>query len=376
MTDQDLLETPALVVDLDRMSRNLDRVAAYASQHGLALRPHIKTHKSPLLAREQLQRGAAGLTCATPFEAEVMSEVCDDLLVMYPPVGATRADRLARVARDVRLTVALDSETAANELARASAGAGSTVHVLVELDAGMHRVGIPVIEDAVRLAQLVSSLPALELAGIAFYPGHVRGHVSEHGAQLDALNQFVGEARAAFARYQLPLRVVSAGSTPTLFETHEIRGVTEMRPGTYIFNDRTTAEIGACGWDDCALTVLATVVSTTIPGQAVVDAGSKALGREPLRTGGGSSAADGFGCLKDRREVVVQSMSEEHGILDVSKSEWRPRVGDRVYVVPNHVCIAVHLADVVYGIREGALVSSWPVAARGRGQPVLADLGR
>ncbi|MGH7637009.1 MAG: alanine racemase [Gemmatimonadaceae bacterium] len=374
MTDQDLLETPSLVVDLDRMSRNLDRVAAYASQHGLALRPHIKTHKSPLLASEQLQRGASGLTCATPFEAEVMSEVCNDLLVMYPPVGTTRAERLARVARDVRLTVALDSEAAANELTRAATGAGSTVHVLVELDAGMHRVGIPVIEDAVRLAQLVSSLPALELAGIAFYPGHVRGHVSEHGAQLDALNQFVGQACAAFARHQLPLRVVSAGSTPTLFETHEIRGVTEMRPGTYIFNDRTTAEIGACGWDDCALTVLATVVSTAIPGQAVVDAGSKALGREPLRGAGG--AADGFGCLKDRREVVVQSMSEEHGILDVSKSEWRPRVGDRVHVIPNHVCIVVHLADVVYGVREGALVSSWPVAARGRGQPVLADLGR
>lgn len=157
-----------------------------------------------------------------------------------------------------------------------------------------------------------------------------------------------------------------------MFETHEMEGVTEMRPGTYIFNDRTTAEIGACGWDDCALTVLATVVSTAVPGQAVIDAGSKALGREPMRGG----AAAGFGCLMDRREVVVQSMSEEHGILDVSKSGWRPEVGDRVHVIPNHVCIAVHLADVVYGVRGGALVSSWPVAARGRGQPVLADLGR
>lgn len=372
VTDQDALETPSLVVDLDRMSRNLDRVAEYARKHGLALRPHIKTHKSPLLARLQLERGAAGLTCATPFEAEVMSEVCDDLLVMYPPVGATRADRLARVARDVRLTVALDSEVAANELSRAVAVAGSTAHVLVELDAGMHRVGISVLEDAVRLARLLSALPGLEFAGIAFYPGHVRAHVSEHGGQLDALNHFVARARAAFERHQLPLEVVSAGSTPTLFETHEIEGVTEMRPGTYIFNDRTTAEIGACGWDDCALTLLATVVSTAVSGQAVIDTGSKALGREPMRGG----AADGFGCLRDRREVVVQSMSEEHGILDLSNSEWRPRVGDRVHVIPNHVCIAVHLADVVYGVRDGSVVSSWPVAARGRGQPVLADLGR
>ena len=145
-----------------------------------------------------------------------------------------------------------------------------------------------------------------------------------------------------------------------------------MRPGTYVFNDRTTAEIGACSWDDCALTVLATVVSTAVPRQAVVDTGSKALGREPLRGG----SADGFGCVEDRRDVVVQSMSEEHGILDLSKTDWRPRVGDRVRIIPNHVCIAVHLADVVYGTRDGVLSSSWPVAARGRGQPVLADPGR
>ena len=145
-----------------------------------------------------------------------------------------------------------------------------------------------------------------------------------------------------------------------------------MRPGTYVFNDRTTAEIGACTWDDCALTVLATVVSTAVPGQAVVDAGSKALGREPLRGG----SADGFGCLEHRRDVVVQSMSEEHGVLDLSGSDWRPRVGERVRIIPNHVCIVVHLADVVYGIRDGGVSSSWPVAARGRGQPVLADLGR
>ena len=372
MTELDQLETPALVVDLDRMERNLDRVAEYAKKHGLALRPHIKTHKSPVLAREQLQRGAAGLTCATPFEAEVMRDVCDDLLVMYPPVGPRRADRLARVARDVRLTVALDSEIAAQELSRAAQDAGSVVHVLIELDAGMHRVGIPIIDDAVRLARVVRSLPKLELDGMAFYPGHVRAHVSEHERQLDELGRFVLRAREVFVREGVPLRVVSAGSTPTLFETHEIQGVTEMRPGTYIFNDRTTAEIGACGWQDCALTVLATVVSTAVPGQAVVDTGSKALGREPLRGG----SAEGFGCVEDRREIVVQTMSEEHGILDLSRSDWRPRVGERVRIIPNHVCIVVHLADIVYGRRDAAVVSSWPVAARGRGQPVLAGLGR
>lgn len=366
------LETPALLVDIARMERNLDRAAAYARDHGLALRPHIKTHKSPVLAREQLRRGSAGLTCATVHEAEVMAEVCDDLLIMYPPVGAPRAARVAALARRATVTVSLDSETAARDLSRAAEVAGSSVRVLVELDAGMHRVGVQSVADAVMLGQLVRQLPRLELAGIAFYPGHVRGPVSEHGPHLAGLAAFVRDARTGFEAVGLPVSTVSAGSTPTMWETHRIPGVTEMRPGTYIFNDRTTADIGACALDDCALTVLATVVSTAVPDQAVIDAGTKALGREPVR----GAASEGFGCLWERPDVVVKAMSEEHGLLDLSRTAWRPSVGDRVQVVPNHVCIVVHLADIVYGVRGGAVESSWPVTARGRGQPALAALGR
>jgi D-serine deaminase-like pyridoxal phosphate-dependent protein len=147
-----------------------------------------------------------------------------------------------------------------------------------------------------------------------------------------------------------------------MLRSHEMRSVTEVRPGTYVYNDRTTAEVGACEWDDCALTVLATVVSTSVPGQAVIDAGSKALGREPVR----GSAGDGHGALLDRRDVVVRTMSEEHGILDLGDTAWRPRIGDQVRVVPNHVCIVVHLNDTIHGIRGTAVESSWAVAARGR----------
>lgn len=362
------LETPALLVDLDRMERNLDRAAAYARQHGLRLRPHTKTHKSPVLAREQLARGAAGLTCATVFEAEVMADVCDDILIMYPPVGPRRAARVAELARRARVTVALDSETAARDASRAATAAGSSVRVLIEIDAGMHRVGVQSLGDAVALARTTAALPGLELAGIAFYPGHVRAHVAEHAPQLAELSSFARSARSAFEEAGLPVPVLSAGSTPTIWETHLIPGVTEMRPGTYIFNDRTTAEIGACTMDDCALTVLATVVSTAVPDQAVIDAGTKALGREPVR----GVPGEGFGCLLERPDVVVKGMSEEHGLLDLSRTGWRPRVGDRVRVVPNHVCIAVHLADTVYGVRGGVAETSWPVAARGR---ALAELG-
>ena len=369
MISIDELETPALLVDLDRMERNLDKAADYSRQHGIALRPHIKTHKSTVLAAEQLRRGAVGVTCATPFEAEVMSDVTQDVLVMYPPVGP-RASRLAQLARDVRLTVALDSEEAARDVSQAAMTADATVRVLVEMDAGMHRVGVKTNEDVVALARFVESLPRLEVAGIAFYPGHVRGPVAEHGPELRAVGRRL-EAVLRLMRAGFENLVVSAGSTPTMWQTHLIDGVTEMRPGTYIFNDRTTALIGACTMEECALTVLATVVSTAVPGQAVIDAGSKALGREPLR--GNSGPEDGFGSLLDDPTVTVKSMSEEHGILDLSRSSWRPRVGERVRVVPNHVCIVVHLADVVYGVREGAVISSWPVAARGRGQPGVGD---
>ncbi|HEX4683454.1 MAG TPA: alanine racemase [Gemmatimonadaceae bacterium] len=363
------LETPVPVVDLDRLDRNLGRAAEYATTHDLALRPHIKTHKSPRIAAEQVRRGAVGVTCATPFEAEVMSGVCNDVLVAYPPVGARRAARLAALPESVTLTVALDSMRAIEDIAAAAQAADRPVRVYVELDLGMHRVGTPKVDEAVNLARAVCTHPPLDFAGIAFYPGHVREAVDRQRPKLEDLSRALGGALDAFERAGVPPRVVSGGSTPTLWHTHEIHGVTEFRPGTYVYNDRTTAEIGACAWDDCALTVLATVVSTAVPGQAVIDAGTKALGREPMR---GSDTADGFGAVLDHPEVVVKSMSEEHGMLDLSKSTWQPAVGDRVRIVPNHVCIVVHLNDVIAGIRGDAVETTWPVAARGRGYHIDA----
>jgi D-serine deaminase-like pyridoxal phosphate-dependent protein len=358
------LETPLPVVDLDRLGRNLDRAAAYATTHGLALRPHVKTHKSPRIASEQLRRGAVGLTCATPFEAEVMSDVCDDILLAYPPVGAKRAARLAALRDSVRVTVALDSARAITDLAAAARSAGRPIGVYVELDLGMHRVGLPVVNDAIAIARAIESSAPLEFAGIAFYPGHVREPVGQQTLKLEELSATLASALAAFDSAGLHPGVVSGGSTPTLWNTHEIAGVTEFRPGTYVYNDRTTAAIGACEWDDCALTVLATVVSTAVPGQAVIDAGTKALGREPMR---GADTAEGFGCVLGQTDVVVKSMSEEHGMLDLSKTSWRPEVGQRVRIIPNHVCIVVHLNDVIAGLRGDMVETSWPVAARGRG---------
>jgi D-serine deaminase-like pyridoxal phosphate-dependent protein len=365
----DMLETPAAVVDLGRMERNLQRAADYTKEHGLSLRPHVKTHKSPLIAARQVGLGAVGLTCATPFEAEVMSQAGDDLLLAYPPVGSVRAARIARLAASARVTVALDSERAIADIASAARDAGVTVGVYVELDLGMRRVGVPEASAAIALARKVIAEPSLEYRGIAFYPGHVREPVADQDAALRAVGESLGRSLDELKRADVAPRVVSGGSTPTLWRSHEIPGVTEIRPGTYVFNDRTTAAVGACERDDCALTVLATVVSTAVPGQAVIDAGTKALGREPMR----GVEGEGFGALRDRPEVVVARMSEEHGILDLARTDWRPRVGDRVRVVPNHVCIVVHLNDVVYGAHGATVERSWRVEARGRGQRELAS---
>jgi D-serine deaminase-like pyridoxal phosphate-dependent protein len=357
------IETPIPVVDLDRLARNLDRAAEYATAHGLALRPHIKTHKSPAIAAEQLRRGAVGLTCATPFEAEVMSEGCNDILVAYPPVGARRAARIASLPERVKVTVALDSPEAVESIAAAARAADRPVSVYIELDLGMHRVGVQAVDTAIALAKMVIDRVPLRFGGIAFYPGHVREPVDQQTLKLEELNALVRSAIEAFDRAGLHPPAVSGGSTPTMWNTHELTGVTEFRPGTYVYNDRTTAAIGACAWDDCAFTVLATVVSTAVPGQAVIDAGTKALGREPMR---GADAAEGFGCLLDQTDVIVKGMSEEHGILDLSRTAWRPAVGERVRVIPNHVCIVTHLNDVIAGVRGHAVETTWPVSARGR----------
>jgi D-serine deaminase-like pyridoxal phosphate-dependent protein len=363
------LETPILLVDLDRLERNLDRMAAYALSYGLDLRPHTKTHKSPRVASEQIRRGAVGLTCATLLEAEVMAEVSEDILLAYPPVGVSKLQRLLGLPDEVELTVALDSIEVAETLARAAGERNRPVGVYVELDLGMHRVGLPLLEDAVALARFVTARPPLRYRGITFYPGHIRSSVGHQDEEIALLNTRIQAAIEALDQAGLRPEVVSGGSTPTISRSHEIDALTEIRPGTYVYNDRITHETGACSWEDCALTVLATVVSRAVPGQAVIDAGTKALGREPA-----ARPENGFAAVLDRPEVTVQRMSEEHGILDLRDSDWHPEVGEQVRLVPNHVCIVVHLHEMIYGIRGDQIETTWPVSARGR-QPQRRSVG-
>lgn len=358
------LETPAALVDLDRVELNLQRVNDYVRQHGLAWRPHTKTHKVPELAALQLRAGASGITVATPHEAEVMASVADDIFLAYPPVGAARLARLMRLPSRVRLSVGLDSREALQGLSATAKAAGRTVGVLVELDLGMRRVGVQSPEEAVALAREIAATEAVEYRGITFYPGHLRVSRIELSAAMERvsfkLSQFVDALVGAGLRPQ----VVSGGSTPTLWRSHEVGGLTEIRPGINIFNDRNTEGLGACDWDECAYSVLATVVSTAVPGQAVIDAGSKALAKEESAVPWG-----GYGVLLDRPEVVVRSVSEEHGQLELAGTRWKPRVGDRVRVVPNHVCTSVNLHERLWAVRGDRVEGSWAVAGRGWGAP-------
>jgi len=293
-----------------------------------------------------------------------MSSACDDLLLAHPPVGAAKLRRVLSIDRDVTLTVALDSIEAAEPLAEAADAMQRTVGVYVEVDVGMRRVGVRTPAEVVAIARRLKALDPLQYRGIAFYPGHIRQHLTAQDEALARLRDDLAGLLQVLGDAGLSPAVVSGGSTPAAWRMHEVTGVTEVRPGTYVYNDRATEALGACAWEDCALTVLATVVSTAIPGQAVVDAGSKALGREPL-----PDAAAGYGVLADHPDVRVVRMSEEHGILEIGNSAWRPRVGDVVRIVPNHVCIVVHLNDVIHGMRGDVVEVSWPVIARGRVVP-------
>lgn len=354
------VETPAGIVDLSRARANAERVAAYCRDHGLSWRPHVKTHKCTSVARIQLEAGVGGLTVATPREAEVMATVCDDLLLAYPLIGDSKLDRVMALPEGVRLTVGLDSGVALRATATAAARAGRSVRVLVEIDLGMRRVGLETPEEAVRLAELVQELDGVTYGGLMFYPGHIRVPQQEQSEGLRALARDLAGFLEALQRAGLPTGVVSGGSTPTIWRSHEIPGLTEIRAGTCIFYDREDLTLGVARPEDMAYTVLATVVSTSVSGQAVIDAGSKALSKE------GRGADEGFGVLLDHPDVVLKGVSEEHGVLDITRTDWRPQVGEKVQVLPNHVCVSVNLQEHLLVLSDGG-VREWSLEARGRG---------
>lgn len=360
------LSTPALVIDLDVLERNLDRMAAYCREHGLDLRPHTKTHKTPEVARLQIERGAAGLTVAKVGEAEVMAAGTSteqaEILVAYPIYGSEKLRRLAELARTRRILLSLDSETTARELARAATEGGSSFGVLVEFDAGLRRCGLEPGPDCVDLARKIEALPGLELRGLMTYYGNIWGTEAERREEARRVAVRVRRALSAFAEAGMPVGIVSAGSTPSAFLSHEIPGITEIRPGTYVYNDLNTYYQGVCGLEDCAARVVTTVVSTAVSGRAMIDAGSKTLSSDLL----GSGPKTGHGYVVEAPDAKLIKLNEEHGHLDISGSAHRFQVGEVLTVIPNHVCTCVNMHDEVFVARQEEVVGCWGVRARGK----------
>jgi D-serine deaminase-like pyridoxal phosphate-dependent protein len=356
------LDTPAILIDLDIMERNLRKLSDYSREHGFRVRPHTKTHKIPALARKQIGLGAAGLTVAKVGEAEVMlAAQPTDLLIAYPTIGARKLDRLMQVAKQTAVSMSLDSLFVAQQLSEAASAHGVEIGVLAEVDVGLGRVGVPA-GELLELIRGIARLPNLRFDGIAFYPGQVKSLDEEGRQALNNVGKLLDGILSDLRRAGFTPRIVSGGSTPTLFHSHQLPGLNEVRPGTYIFNDRNTVLSGACALEECAASILVTVVSIAKAGQMIIDGGSKTFSSD--RPTAGSEVS--FGHVVEAPQALFTKMNEEHGFVDLQKADRKFGVGDRVRIIPNHICVAMNLHECVYGVRGGVVEQTWRVEARGK----------
>lgn len=353
----DRVDTPMPIVLVDVMQRNIDRMQAFASEHDLDLRPHVKTHKCVEIGRLQVEAGAVGITAGNVGEAEVFAGAgFDDVFLAYPvwPSG-TKGDRLRRLAQTARMRVGVDNVAAIDALAGAMGDEPGRLQVVVEIDCGARRSGAPP-EAAGDLARAARSR-GLVSAGIYTYPG--QGSAGPGSREPAAQDQEAGLTAAvrSLAGVGMSAEVVSAGSTPTVaFSTGS--PITEIRPGEYVFCDLDNTRLGACTEDQIALFVAATVVSDWVPNQLILDVGTKALGRE-------GNPEKGYGGIAGSNAVLAR-LNEYHGFVAVPGGESRPKVGTVVPVVPNHVCpVVASFEELLVTDTEGAMLDRWPVAARG-----------
>jgi D-serine deaminase-like pyridoxal phosphate-dependent protein len=343
--------TPAVVIDLDRVEGNVARVQAQCDRAGMANRPHIKTHKIPALAKLQIENGARGITCQKLGEAEVMADAgIDDILVSYNLIGEARAARLGQLAKRCNITVAADNPVTLASYAAAGRIAGRPIEVVIECDTGRKRAGVETAREAVALAAEIKANPDLSFAGFLFYPTE---------QSWPETQTFYDDALAGVRAMGLEPRIVSTGGTPNLVNMGGLKGATEHRAGTYIFNDRMTMAAGAATIDDCALHVFATVVSRAGAERGIIDAGSKTLTSD---IGG----LDGHGLILEHPQARIKGFAEEHGFLDLTGLNNKPMVGDVVRVIPNHVCVVVNMVDRLIAVRKNEIVDILPVAARGK----------
>lgn len=345
MTTIDELETPSVLIDLDRMEQNIARMQDYCNQHGLGFRPHMKTHKIPDIARLQIEAGAVGIACQKLTEAQVfIDEGFDNIQIPYNIVGPQKTARLADMSIYNRITVSADHPAVISGLADAARANGITIRVMVDLVTEIQRTGAPV-DEMVTLAKLIDDDENLHFAGILVYPSNpsIRPQLQE---ALNALNQA-----------GIGVDSVSGGGLGASFHAHEIPELTEIRVGTYVFNDWGSVVKGWASLDNCAMSVLATVVSRPTPDRVILDSGNKTLAADRIN--------DGHGYIVEYPESHIYQLNEEHGIVDMSQCAERPIIGERVHIIPVHTCVVTNLHNQIYGVRGNEIEVIWPVAARG-----------
>jgi D-serine deaminase-like pyridoxal phosphate-dependent protein len=355
------LDTPCTIIAGNVVERNIGRMADYCRQHRISLRPHTKTHKSQRIAQLQLNAGAVGLTVAKPGESQVMSELGAEVLVAYPSVTKASLNAVRSAVADTNMIVALDSVDAAARLDDILVSSGKRAGVLIDIDVGLHRTGLQTPDESAHLAQAVAKSRHLRLDGLFCYPGHIWSPIAEQAAPLADVDGIIQQHLDLWRTKGLEARIVSAGSTPTACQSHLAPSVNEIRPGTYVFNDLNTLRGGYCRLEDCAVRFVATVVSNAVPGQVVIDAGAKTLAADRCI----SAPDSGHGLIVEYPDARISHLSEEHGQVDVSKCDKRPQVGDRVTIVPNHVCPTINLTDFAWWLTENG-VEQLTIDARGK----------
>lgn len=358
------VDTPTLIVSEEILHRNIAEMSSFAKSVGVNLRPHIKTHKSTQIARLQIAAGAIGITCAKVGEAEVMVEQAgaEDVLIAYPTIGEAKYRRIVALMERARIAIAVDSLDAAQTISAAMARHDRSVDLYIEVNTGQNRSGVMVGDEAVRFALDVARHPNVNLVGIMTHEGHVNsldlGTIE--AAAIEAGERMVDTAGRIRA-HGIELPTVSVGSTPAASITTTVQGITEARPGTYVFNDNSLFRFGD-RWtvQDCAARFVATVVSRTAPDRCIVDTGSKSLAMDP------SKSRPGHGYIVGHPDVIISRLSEEHGVCELPDGEEGFNVGDRVEIIPNHICPTVNLMDEMSIVRGGQIVDTWKVAARGK----------
>ena len=358
------LDTPALLFDLDVVERNVAEMAAVAREAGVALRPHTKTHKSPEIARLQIDAGARGLTAAKLGEAEVMADAgLTDLLIAYPIVGALKLARLGALLDRATILVSLDAVEVAEGLGRLGTQLGADIPVLVEVDTGLHRMGRAPGEPSATLALEIARVPGVEVIGLLTHAGHAYRATDadelERAATREAEDLLDTAERCA--REGLEIREISVGSTPTARIAARVPGVTEIRPGTYVFNDVQQLRLGVASLETCAARVLVTVVARPTAERFLVDAGSKAFSSD----GEDGPPWPGRGVVLGRPDLVLDFLSEEHGVGHI-EGGGQLAIGERLQVLPLHVCSCVNLFDTAVGIRGDRIDHEIEIAGRGR----------